>query len=141
MASNITNLWVDTDVIIRFLTSDDLKKQKASSSFFEKAEKGKLVLFAPTTVIADCVYVLSSPQLYNLSRSKIRDLLTTLIRIPNFKVENKQNVLKALDFYASMNLDFGDAYLTATALQSKDKIICSYDHDFDRMIGIKRVEP
>jgi len=141
MASNITDPWVDTDVIIRLLTSDDLKKQKASSSLFEKAEKGKLVLTALATVIADCVYVLSSPRLYNLPRSKIRDLLTTLIRIPNFKVENKQSVLNALDLYASTNLDFGDAYLIATALQSKDKTICSYDHDFDRMADIRRVEP
>ena len=130
---------IDTDVIIHLLTSDDLKKQKASASLFEKVEKGKLVLSAPTTVIADCVYVLSSPRLYSLPKSKIRDLLTTLIHIPNFKVENKQNVLKALDLYASMNLDFGDAYLIASALRSKDKIICSYDHDFDRMTGIKRV--
>ena len=141
MASNITDPWVDTDIIIRFLASDDLKKQKASSSLFEKAEKGELILSAPATVIADCVYVLSSPRLYNLPRSKIRDLLTTLIRIPNFKVENKQSVLNGLDLYASTNLDFGDAYLMATALQSKDKIICSYDHDFDCMADIRRVEP
>ena len=141
MASNITDPWVDTDVIIRLLTSEDLKKQKASSSLFEKAEKRKLILTAPATVIADCVYVLSSPRLYNLPKSKIRDLLTTLIRIPNFKVENKQGVLNALDLYASTNLDFGDAYLIATALQSKDKTIYSYDHDFDRMADIKRVEP
>jgi len=140
MASNITDPWVDTDVIIRLLTSDDLKKQKASSSLFEKVEKGKLILSAPATVIADCVYILSSPRLYNLPRSKIRDLLTTLIHIPNFKVENKQSVLNGLDLYASTNLDFGDVYLIATALQSKDKIICSYDHDFDRA-DIKRVEP
>ena len=132
---------IDTDVIIRLLTSDDLKKQKAASFLFEKAEKGKMILAAPVTVIADCVYVLSSPRLYNLPRSKIRDLLITLIRIPNFKVENKQRVLKALDLYASTSLDFGDANLVATALRSKDRTICSYDHDFDSMTNIKRVEP
>ncbi len=133
--------YIDTDVIIRLLTSDDLKKQKAVSVLFEKVETGKIVLFAPATVIADCVYVLSSSRLYNLSRIKIRDLLTTFIRIPNFKVENKQSVLNALDFYSSTNLDFRDAYLISSALQSKDKTVYSYDHDFDRIHSIKRIEP
>lgn len=141
MINNIADPWVDSDVVIRLLTADDLKKQESSSLLFEKAEKGKIILSAPVTVIADCVYVLSSRRLYNIPRGKIRSLLTTLIKIPNFKVENKQNVLKALDLYASTNLDFGDVYLIAIALRSKEKIICSYDHDFDRISGIKRVEP
>jgi len=141
MVGKIIDPWVDTDVIIRLLTADDLKKQRASFSLFEKAEKGKIILTAPTTVVADCVYVLSSPRLYNLSRGKICGLLSTLIQIPNFKVENKENVLKALELYVSTSIDFSDAYLMATVLRSKDKTVYSYDHDFDRETAIKRVEP
>ncbi|MDO8451481.1 MAG: PIN domain-containing protein [bacterium] len=141
MARKASHLYVDTDVLMRFLTGDDVRKQKASADLFEDVARGKLILKAPDTVIADTVFVLSSPRLYNLPRTQIRDILTTLLRIPNFKVENKQSLLDALDLYAGSNLDFGDALLITFIRKSNDKKVYSYDHDFDRIPGITRIEP
>lgn len=138
---NLPNSYIDTDVIIRFLTRDDKRKSEDATVLFEKVEEGKLILFAPDTVIADAVFVLSSPNLYNLSGVKIRDLLTALLRYSNFKVGNKQVLIKALDLYALKNIDFGDAMLAVLTLESQNKLIYSYDHDFDKIQGIKRKEP
>ena len=137
----VLNSYIDTDVIIRLLTGDDEQKRKDAKALFERVEEGDLVLFAPDTVVADAVFVLSSPNLYDLPRSQIRDLLVVLLRYPNFKVENKQVVIKALDLYADKNIDFGDAMLSVLTLESPEKIIYSYDHDFDKISGIKRKEP
>lgn len=141
MENNVSDPFVDTDILIRLLSADDPIKQAASADLFEKVQKGKLTLRAPVTVIADAVYVLSSPKLYNLTRVQVRDLLSSLIKIPNFKVDNKQALLKALDLYATRNLDFGDAFLISLARQTKAKIIYSYDRDFDKISGISRKEP
>lgn len=141
MAHNVVSAYVDTDVIVRLLTADDLKKQKASASLFEKASEGKIVLNAPITVVADTVFVLSSPRLYHLSRVQIRDMITPLLRIPNFKLDNKQIILNALDLYATAALDFGDALLIAFTQESEEKSIYSYDRDFDKIPNIKRLEP
>lgn len=139
--NNIPDPYVDTDVIIRLLTGDDSEKQEASATLFEKVEKGALVLSAPDTVIADAVFVLSSSKHYNLSRIEIRGLLISLLRYPNFKVENKQVVIKALDLYVTANIDFGDAILAVLTCESQNKLIYSYDHDFDKIPDIKRREP
>lgn len=141
MASKTVYAYIDTDVIIRLLTADDLKKQRASARLFEKVSRGEITLFAPDTVIADCVFVLSSPRLYNLPRLKIRDILTPLVKLPNFKVDNKQAVLTALDLFATNNLDFGDVFLVVSVSQSENKTVYSYDHDYDRFSDIKRIEP
>lgn len=141
MASNSSGSYVDTDVILRLITHDDFKKQEAAAKLFEEVEKGDLVLSAPDTVIADAVFVLSSPRLYNLPGAEIRDVLMALLRLTNFKVDNKQAVMTALDFYASSKIDFGDALLIALILQTKAKKIYSYDRDFDKFAGIKRKEP
>ncbi len=141
MASNSSVPFVDTDVILRLITNDDFKKQEAAAKLFEKVEKGGLVVSAPDTVIADAVFVLSSPRLYNLPRPEIKDVLMTLLRFTNFKVDNKQAVMAALDFYANSKIDFGDALLIALTLKIKTKEIYSYDHDFDKFTGIKRKEP
>ena len=141
MASNPPDPYVDTDIVIRLITHDDPKKQEAAAKLFEKVENGHLILTAPDTVIADAVFVLSSPRLYNLPRAEIRDVLISLLRYTNFKVGNKQAVTTALDLYASTNLDFGDCILIALTAQTEAKEIYSYDHDFDKIEGIIRKEP
>src|SRR5690348_8452785 len=98
--------FVDTDVIIRLLTGDDPKRQAASRTLFERVERGELTVAAPDTVIADAVYVLSSKRLYHLPRAHVSGLLMPLVRLPQFRVKNRRDVLCALDLYANTNLDF-----------------------------------
>lgn len=141
MASNPPASYVDTDIIIRLITHDDPKKQEAAVKLFEKVENGEIILTTPDTAIADVVYVLSSPRLYHLPRTEIRDVLVSLIRYTNFKVDNKQAVTTALEHYASTNLDFGDCILAALTARTEAKEIYSYDHDFDKFEGIIRKEP
>lgn len=141
MAGSSSGPFVDTDVILRLITHDDFKKQEAAAELFEKVEKEDLVLSAPGTVIADAVFVLSSPRLYNFPRTEIRDVLMALLHLANFKVDNKQAVIAALDFYANSKIDFGDALLIALTSRTKKKEIYSYDRDFDKFEGIKRKEP
>lgn len=137
----MTKPFIDTDVIIRFLTGDDLQKQAAATTLFEQIEQGILTVVAPDTVIADAVYVLSSPRLYHVARDEIRELLTTLVRLSHFQVQNRFCVLRALELYASTKLDFGDTLIIASMEQQNSRILYSYDTDFDRIQGIARREP
>jgi predicted nucleic acid-binding protein len=137
----VTQPFIDTDVIIRFLTGDDLKKQAAATTLFEQIEQGLLTVAAPDTVIADAVYVLSSPRLYHIARSEVRELLVPLVRLPHFRVQNGFCVLRALDIYAATNLDFGDTLIIAAMEQQNSHVLYSYDTGFDRIQGITRQEP
>lgn len=133
--------FIDTDVIIRFLTGDDPEKQAAASALFEQVEQGLLTIQAPDTVIADAVYVLSSPRLYHITRGDILEMLATLVRLPQFQVQNRWSVLQALNLYASTRLDFGDALIIASMQQQGSQVLYSYDTDIDRIEGIARKEP
>ncbi len=133
--------FVDTNVLIRLLTGDDPVKQEGSARLFAKVQAGELVLTAPDTVIADAVFVLSSPRLYKLPRPKIQELLTPLLRLLGFRVRNRRALIKALDLYAATNLDFGDAFIAASMSQVSSEVLYSYDEDFDRLPSILRVEP
>ncbi len=114
----MTQPFIDTDVIIRLLTGDDLKKQAAATVLFEKMEKGLLTVVAPDTVIADAVFVLS-----------------------HFRVQNRTCILRALELYASTKLDFGDTLIIASMEEQNSHILYSYDNDFDHIQGITRREP
>ncbi len=137
----MTTPFIDTDVIIRFLTGDDPQKQTAATALFEQVEQGLLTIAAPDTVIADAVYVLSSPRLYHLARSAVHELLGALVHLAHFQVENRSAVLRALELYGSTKLDFGDTLIIASMEQQHSQILYSYDADFDRFEGITRQEP
>lgn len=133
--------FVDTDILIRLLTKDDLKKQAQAAHLFEQVEEGKLTLQAPDTVIADAVYVLASPRLYHKSRSEIREFLTPLLNLSKFRVRNRKILLEALDCYANTNLDFGDTMIVSSMLKAHSKTLYSYDTDFDKIPTVTRIEP
>lgn len=137
----MTYPFVNADVIIRLLVGDDLEKQAAAADLFKKVEQGLLTVQAPDTVIADAIYVLASPRLYHVARNDIRDILATLITLPQFLLHNRENVLRALDIYASTKLDFGDALIIASMEQSGSHVLYSYDKDFDRIRSLTRQEP
>lgn len=132
---------MDTDVIVRLVTGDDPIKQEEAATLFEHVEAGVLRLRAPDTVIADAVFVLSSPRLYALSRQGVRDVLATLVRLPGFEVQNRQAVLDALSIFAATKLDFGDALIIASMRLSGSAALYSYDSDFDSFEDISRNRP
>lgn len=137
----MTQPFMDTDVIIRFLTGDDLEKQASAAALFEQIEQGALTIVAPDTVIADAVFVLSSPRLYHVARDEVRELLTPLVRLSHFRVQNRFCILRALELFGSTKLDFGDTLIIASMEQQNSHILYSYDTDFDRIQGITRREP
>ena len=132
---------IDTDVIIRLLTGDDLEKQARARDLFKRIEAGEVTVFAPITTIADCVYVLSSPSLYKLPRPEVVGLLLPILRLRCFRLQDRRVVLKALDLYAATALDFGDAYIVASMQRLGSRKVYSFDRDFDRIKEIQRLEP
>ncbi|HYI14057.1 MAG TPA: PIN domain-containing protein [Thermomicrobiales bacterium] len=133
--------FVDTDVIVRLVTGDDPAKQQAARALFKQVEAGQLELAAPVTMIADATYVLGSPRLYALPRPSVASSLSTLVRLPSFRVQERQAVLRALSIYGSTNLDFGDTFIIASMEASESQILYSYDRGFNRVPGISRREP
>jgi predicted nucleic acid-binding protein len=133
---------IDTDIIIRLVTGDDPVKQERARALFKEIESGRLTVAAPVTVIADCVFVLTSPGAgYALSNVEAVGLLLPIVRLSHLKIPNRKMVLRALNLCANRNIDFGDAYLVATLEQIGSNTVYSYDRDFDRLKGIVRKEP
>ena len=133
--------YIDTDVIIRLLTGDDPKKQARAATLFDQVEKGAIRLAVPVLVIAEVVFVLSSPRLYHLPRTEVVGLLLPLLRLQNFTIQKRRTVFKALDLYLATSLSFTDAYIAASMQQVGPKAVYSYDRGYDRLEGIDRKEP
>ena len=137
----MSDSFVDTDVLVRFITGDDPTKHAAADALCLRVATDEIAIAAPESVIADTVYVLSSPRLYAMSRDRVRQALVPLLGLPSFRVRNRREVLRALDLYATTRLDFSDALLVAAMEQEGVGDLYAYDTHCDRIAGITRPEP
>ena len=130
--------FLDTNIILRYITKDDETKAEACYQFFQCVKQGKEDVFTCETVIAEVAYVLTSPRLpYQLSHSEVRDRLVPILTLRSLKLAQKRTSLQALDIYAdSPFLNFEDALAVAHMKQRGVTNIVSYDKDFDRVPGI-----
>ena len=135
--------FLDTNIILRFLTRDDETKAKACFELFQKVEQGKEQVLTCEAIIAEVAYVLSSPRgPYHLSHEEIRARLAPILALRGLKLPQKRQHLHALDLYATLpSLDFEDALAVAHMEKRGITKILSYDTDFDRVPEVKRVEP
>ncbi|HEU5327132.1 MAG TPA: PIN domain-containing protein [Thermomicrobiales bacterium] len=134
--------FIDTNILIRFLTGDNLRQQAAAARLLEQVERAEVTVTAPDTVIADAVFVLASRRLYNLPRPQIQALLTPLVHLPHFHVRNRRMLLRALTIFGdTTRLDFGDCCILADMEQTGATQVYSFDGDFDGFAEITRIEP
>ena len=133
--------YIDTDVIVRFISGDDPAKVRAATTLLTAVEEGRQTLSCPVTVIADALYVLTSRHLYALDRGLVAAALSALVSLPHFRVAQRRIVLRALDLFGGTRLDFGDAMIVATMERAGVATLYSYDGDFDRFSTIQQREP
>ncbi len=132
--------FLDTNIIIRYLTQDNQQQAEKAYRIFQQLEAGTATATTCEAVIIEAVHVLSSKALYILPRPDLRTHLTTVIAFKGLKLPNKRTYLRALELYASTNVDFVDALIVAHMERARINQLLSFDRDFDRLPNITRLE-
>ena len=141
LKSSIPSVVVlDTNVILRYLIQDSPDMAQRAYRLFQQAREGHITLITSEAVIAEVVHILSSKVLYNLPRPQVRMHLTNILTFRGLKLTYKKVYLRAINLYASTNLDFVDAVLAAHA-ERLNVAVASFDRDFDKIPSVRRYEP
>jgi predicted nucleic acid-binding protein len=135
-----TTQFVDTNIILRYLTKDDPQKASACLALFQKAQQNRVRLTTSESVIAETVYLLSSKKVYRLQPQEVKRRLAPLL-LRALRIEHKDTIITALDLYGAYHMDFEDCLTVAHMERQKLKEIYSYDQDFDQVEHIQRREP
>ena len=130
---------VDTNVILRFLTREPPDMAQQALALFTAVQEGDITLILEEIVLAEVVWVLQS--FYKHSPEEISSVLQELVNYPGIVCEHKSVILIALRLFASKNLDFVDAMITAHMVKKGVSDIYSFDTHFDRLPGITRLKP
>ncbi len=131
-------LLLDTNVIVRFLTGDHPTHSPRSRNLLARAASGEVTLVLTDVALAETAWVLQS--FYSLDRAAIAAALKGVIESTGIEVNDKTVLLSALRNFAQTDVNFVDAYHAAVAA-AESIAIASFDRDFDRFTGLKRVEP
>lgn len=126
------NYFIDTNIIARLYEGVDEVVR-----FWKKVKKDDIKYKISAVVIEEMIWLMRS--FYKTNKQEIVDFHKSLLAMDNIKVVSKCDISLALKVYESLNIKFNDCVIW-TSMESGDQIV-SYDKEFDKLFGIKRVEP
>jgi len=129
------SILVDTNILVRHLTGDPPSQAKHATAFLAGAD----ALVLADLILAEMVYVLES--FYELPRAAIAEAARALLAMPSITVVDQPLLLRALELYETVRLDFAEAYLAAASELWGIDGVASFDRQLDRVGTVERIEP
>ena len=128
--------FVDTNVLIRFLTNDPPQQATRAQRFLAGADE----LVLTDVVLAEVVYVLES--FYGVGRRELAAAVRALLALRSIvTVTHTATLYRTVQLYETLRLDFADAYLAAIAESSDTPVVASFDREISKVTTVERIEP
>lgn len=131
--------FIDTNLFIRYFTRDDEEKAQKVLALLKRVERDKERITTSPLVIFETIFTLES--FYKVPKKETKELILPILKLKGLKLSNKEIYEQALDVHVKKNISFTDAFNSVYILKKGIKEIYSYDEDFDKIEGIKRVAP
>ncbi len=130
--------WADANPFIALIVGPDDSTYERALGLFREVATGRLTLIVTPLIVDEIVQILS--RRFGRTRSEIGRELSAILIADGLLVAEREVLLHALDLYGRRDrLDFADAYLAASATIVGPPIVASFDRDFDRIEGIRRI--
>lgn len=131
--------FLDTNILLRYLTRDDEEKADQTLSLLLRIERGDERVVTSSLVVFETIFTLQRS--YRVPRDRIRDLITPIIGMQALSLPDKELYPQAFDFFINKNISFADAYNAAYMKANGLSEVYSWDGHFDRIDGVSRVLP
>ncbi len=128
---------MDANILLRFLRDDHKEYSRKARSLIARANAGECVLEVSAVTVAEMFYTLKS--VYQIDRRSAANTLADVLNTPAFRLHEPQRVNDALRRVQVANVDFGDAYLAATAHYTNTGV-ASFDNDLGKFNDIKHLK-
>src|ERR1700692_3595490 len=109
--------FLDTNILLRYLTRDDEQKAQKALNLLLKVEQGEEKVITSSLVIFETIFTLQS--FYKVPRQRIKELLLPIISLRSLQLSDKRVYEQAFDFYTTKNISFADAYNAAYMLSEQ----------------------
>jgi predicted nucleic acid-binding protein len=131
-------LLLDTSIVIRYVTGEPAAAAERARGLFAAAEAGRLELILTDVAFIETGFVLW--RALNLGRSVVIAYLDSLLQAPGVVPEHREVLQKCLELFQRHSIGLVDAYLAAGTMAAGVDGVASFDRDFDRVPGLRRIE-
>lgn len=138
-------IFIDANYFIRAIavsvTPSDQAMADQAKALFRRIAANDVEAMISEAVIAEVVFILSSPRHLNLSPEEVSARLKPFLLLTGLHLLHKRLYLRALDLYMSHpRLRFVDS-LCAAYCEQPGMELASFDGEFDRVPGLARYRP
>jgi predicted nucleic acid-binding protein len=134
----VSRLWVDANVILRFLTKDPPEMAELSARLTARVERGEVALYMWPLVLAEVIWVLKS--FYRYSMPAIAHIVIALVSASGIEVDNRQLIIRVVELARDRNMDFADAHLALQAAERGERV-CTFDESDFRLLLVEWMAP
>lgn len=125
-------IFVDTNVLLRFFTTDDEGQHRHAVKLLREAAAGKHVLVTGPPVLFELAWTLRAA--YDVPKEKVLDVLTRLAAMPGLQLTDAGLVEDAIALARESGQEFADAYIAAGARNAGADAIATFNRKhFERM--------
>lgn len=126
--------FVDTNILLEAYLREGDKAKRCLRLLKSDAD-----LFTSWLVIGEFEWVLRS--VYGFKRSEAAEFLGSVVSLENLEIPDRKFLSQALKIFREKNVDWADCLNGVTMLSRGAREVYSYDRDFDKIPGVKRLEP
>ena len=126
----MTTAWLDTNVVVRFLTRDPSPLAHRADRLLARAEAGEIALRLTPIIVAEIVWTLASR--YGQRPDGIASAMSAILRSDGILADERDALLEALNIMVERRVSFPDAYVAVSARRAEEPV-CSFDRDFERL--------
>ena len=125
---------LDTNVLVRWLTDDDVRQStRVASLLMEKAKNGER-LFVPVTVMLELEWVLRSR--YRFDKAAMTSALDSLLSVTELEFQTEPALEQALWLFKQAGApDFADCLHVALVSQSGQGPLLTFDEQASKLEG------
>lgn len=131
--------FLDTNILVRHFTQDNARHSPKASAFLREIALGNQRVRVADTVVFETVFLLE--RTYKHPKSAIRANALPLLTLPSIVLPGKERFRRVFDYYVDLNISFADAYHAVVMEDEGTVEIVTFDREFDRVPGLRRVEP
>lgn len=137
----MTQLFVDTNIFLRYLTQDHPAQSERARDFLQSAiTDSETLLVTSDAVVMELVFTLRS--FYQVDRKKAAEKVTTLLGFCEVVApEHDFDWPQVFQVEETHNIDYIDALNYRIMRQEGLPVIVSFDTDFDTLDKVTRREP
>jgi len=131
--------FLDTNILLRHLVHDHPNHSPRATAYLARIEAGEIRVRTAESVIFETVFTLQ--RYYKLSKAEICERVLPVVLLPGIVLPGKQRLRAVFEIYVDQNVSFIDASHAVLMRHLGIQEIVSFDEGYDRIAGIRRIEP